>query len=420
MHRHISLSHEPSSSGLTKAIHQIGLQDSTLQAWAHLPCDEPVHSSQSGLLDGLCFGVKDVIDVRGMPTRCGSEFEDDHPAARDAACVAMLRAAGAMPVGKTRTAEFAYRRPPGTHNPAAPGHTPGGSSSGSAAAVAAGMVPFALSTQTGGSIIRPAAYCGVVGFKPSFGMVSRHGLAPGCESLDTIGWHAADIDLACQVGRVVMGRDGFAGLAPADMKKLKILVIDEPGETSPDADTAANLNYIGALLKDNGVTTFGQSAAHTSRLAQYLSLHKVLMTYELARSLRPVVARHSQISAPVQSLLDESQSISFSQYSDAMAFQLQARTDWAAFAGSADLIIAPSAPTAAPLGLENSGSSAYCRAWTYLGWPCLHVPAGTSATDLPIGFQVVMPWRRDFEAFSVARSIWQMHTRHQSTQSLGD
>src|SRR5690606_4867724 len=167
----------------------------------------------------------------------------------DASCVAMLRKAGAIPIGKTRTAEFAYRVPPATNNPAAPGHTPGGSSSGSAAAVAAHMVPFALSTQTGGSIIRPAAYCGTVGFKPSFGLISRSGLAPGCESLDTIGWHAADLSIARNVADVLLGKEEDKDREPGKIGSLRVRYLHTPGDESPTEEVRNNLDRIYSLLR---------------------------------------------------------------------------------------------------------------------------------------------------------------------------
>src|SRR3546814_1289833 len=151
---------------------------------------------------GLLFGVKDVIDVQGMPTACGASLAQTPLSVFDASCVAQLRAAGAVPIGKTVTAEYAFTTPGPTRNPWNPAHTPGGSSSGSAAAVAAGMVPMALGTQTGGSIIRPAAFNGVVGFKPSFGYVHRAGMTVLCDTLDTIGWFTREVELAIQVANV--------------------------------------------------------------------------------------------------------------------------------------------------------------------------------------------------------------------------
>ncbi|MDR3002886.1 MAG: amidase, partial [Acidovorax sp.] len=154
-----------------------------IKAWAWLPAMQEAAQAVSGPLAGLTFGVKDVMDVKGMPTRYGCEGLPETPKDWDATVVAQLRAAGATPIGKTVTAEFAFVKPGPTRNPHSLEHTPGGSSSGSAAAVAAGMVDFALGTQTGGSMMRPAAYCGVVGFKPSFGLVHRQGMMVTAETL---------------------------------------------------------------------------------------------------------------------------------------------------------------------------------------------------------------------------------------------
>lgn len=391
---------------------QVSSEDSTLHAWAHLPNSvEPGAPAPAAprALEGMPFGVKDVLDVLGMPTRCGSDHVDDTPAARDAGCVALLREAGAVPLGKTHTAEFAYRRPPLTRNPVAPGHTPGGSSSGSAAAVAAQMVPFALSTQTGGSIIRPAAYCGTVGFKPSFGAVARSGLGPGCESLDTIGWHAADLNTAHRVACVLLDNEPrFQTVKPRSVEGLRVLHISAPGEELPEAEVADNLGRACEALGARGAVLLRQRPQHSSRLDRLLAAHKIVMHYELSRSLRPIVLRHPAVSAPVQQLLQTGRSISRSDYTEALAFQARERLSWEAFTEGADIILSPSAPTAAGVGLENSGSSAYCRAWTFLGWPCLHVPIGNTGAGLPLGFQIITPWQRDFDAFEAAEAIYRV------------
>lgn len=388
-----------------------------MQAWAHLlsASDTPQCADQPPrLLEGLPFGVKDVLDVRGMPTRCGSEHLDDLPATRDAACVATLRSAGAIPIGKTQTAEFAYRQPPLTNNPAAPGHTPGGSSSGSAAAVAAQMVPFALSTQTGGSIIRPAAYCGTFGFKPSFGLVSRSGLAPGCESLDTIGWHAKDLDMAHRVAQVLLGQPDAAGELVAPARSLKVLRIHAPGEEAPQDEVSDNLGQICKVMQSHGWEILDQTEAHTAMLRNFLKAHKVIMTYELGRSLQPIVIHHPAVSGPVAELLHAGQSICRSDYMKALVLQAHRRLSWDAFTGGADIILAPSAPTPPVAGLRESGSSAYCRAWTFVGWPCLHLPLGVSRTGLPLGLQIITPWQTDHEAFRAAKSIWDASSHEQN------
>src|SRR5690606_31690897 len=195
------------------ALQIIEQKEPSVRAW--VDCAAPIDHSEAvesdGALAGVPFGVKDVIDVAGFPTLCGSGASDDHPAAFNAACVDALVRAGAVPLGKTVTAEYAFRHPGPTRNPWHLDHTPGGSSSGSAAAVAAGMVPLALSTQTGGSIIRPAAYCGVPALKPSFGLISRDGLQLTCDSLDTIGWHGSDMDWMLRCAAVLLpARDAAA------------------------------------------------------------------------------------------------------------------------------------------------------------------------------------------------------------------
>lgn len=403
---------------LQQELEHIQSRDSSLQAWAYLPStiDTPRCADRPPrLLEGLPFGVKDVLDVRGMPTRCGSVYLDDLPAARDAACVATLRSAGAIPIGKTQTAEFAYRQPPLTNNPAAPGHTPGGSSSGSAAAVAAQMVPFALSTQTGGSIIRPAAYCGTFGFKPSFGLVSRSGLAPGCESLDTIGWHAKDLDMADRVAQVLLGQHDAAGQLVAPARSLKVLQIHAPGEEAPQDEVSSNLRQACQALQSHGWTILDQTEAHSAMLRSFLEAHKVIMTYELCRSLRPVVIHHPAVSRPVAELLHAGQSICRSEYTKALVLQARQRLSWDAFTSGADIILAPSAPSPPAEGLRQSGSSAYCRAWTFLGWPCLHLPLGVSRTGLPLGFQIITPWQTDSEAFRAAKLIWQACSHEHSS-----
>src|SRR5690606_39450743 len=190
------------------SLSEIARRDIEIRAWAYLPAEPaatPPATPMDGPLAGLQFGVKDVINVRSMPTQHGAALSAVEPARFDAACVAMLRAAGAHPVGKTVTAEFAVTAPGPTRNPWNLAHTPGGSSSGSAAAVAAGMVDFALGTQTGGSMIRPAAFTGIVGFKPSFGAIHRSGLFLLCDSLDTIGYFSRDLSVLRRVATVLQG-----------------------------------------------------------------------------------------------------------------------------------------------------------------------------------------------------------------------
>ncbi|HYF21442.1 MAG TPA: amidase, partial [Ramlibacter sp.] len=200
---------------------RIAEREPVVQAWAHVDHEGVLRAAReadsrpaSGLLHGVPIGWKDVIDCAGLPTGCGSPIYRGHLAAIDAGAVAMSRRAGALVLGKTVTAEFAASQPGPTTHPLNPAHTPGGSSSGSAAAVADGMVPLAIGTQTGGSVIRPASFCGIVGFKPSYGLVNRYGTKQLADSFDTVGTFARSVDDTALLVAALTGRDDFAGLTP--------------------------------------------------------------------------------------------------------------------------------------------------------------------------------------------------------------
>ncbi|SOE46162.1 amidase [Orrella dioscoreae] len=389
---------QPPASSRPDRLSRIAEREPQLRAWAHLAeTDWPQAwpARVAGTVSGLPFGVKDVIDVAGMPTRCGAQASDAGPRAFDAACVSALRAAGAVPVGKTVTAEYAFRTPGPTCNPHAPAHTPGGSSSGSAAAVAAGMVPFALSTQTGGSIVRPAAYCGVVGFKPTFGLVSRAGLASTCDSLDVIGWHADSVATATQVGKVLLPAvaDGAAPL-PA-LPGLRVAVVDWSPAATLSADGAATLARAADRLRALGARC--ETRVPQAALRELMAAHDVLMHYEFARNLAPVARRAPDgVSAVLREAVTHGLAIDGAQYRAALAVQRRLRTAWSALAGDADLVLTPSVPGAAPAGIAHTGSPAFAKPWSVLGWPCLHLPLGKDATGLPLGVQLVADWENDF------------------------
>lgn len=389
---------QPPASSRPDRLSRIAEREPQLRAWAHLAeTDWPQAwpARVAGTVSGLPFGVKDVIDVAGMPTRCGAQASDAGPRAFDAACVSALRAAGAVPVGKTVTAEYAFRTPGPTCNPHAPAHTPGGSSSGSAAAVAAGMVPFALSTQTGGSIVRPAAYCGVVGFKPTFGLVSRAGLALTCDSLDVIGWHADSVATATQVGKVLLPAvaDGAAPL-PA-LPGLRVAVVDWSPAATLSADGAATLARAADRLRALGARC--ETRVPQAALRELMAAHDVLMHYEFARNLAPVARRAPDgVSAVLREAVTHGLAIDGAQYRAALAVQRRLRTAWSALAGDAHLVLTPSVPGAAPAGIAHTGSPAFAKPWSVLGWPCLHLPLGKDATGLPLGVQLVADWENDF------------------------
>ncbi|HEY9274498.1 amidase [Achromobacter sp.] len=384
----------------------IARQEPAIRAWSHvLPVAalermEPERHA-AGALAGVPIGIKDVIDVADMPTGFGAPALMAGKAAFDTCSVGMLRAAGAIPVGKTVTAEFAFRTPGPTRNPHAPAHTPGGSSSGSAAAVAAGMVPAALGTQTGGSMIRPAAYCGVVGFKPSVGRVFRDGMKLTCESLDTIGWYAnsvADVQAIADV--LVGGADADA----AEKRQLTIAVQLKNPKAGLCAESQAEIERARAVLAAHGMRCVTVEAEHETALL--LQAHDVIMHYEFARSLAPVLERQGYaLSGALRQAVAHGLAIGAGQYQEMREVQAALRYGWSALYGGADLVLTPSTPGPAPQGLAHTGDAAYNKIWSVLGWPCLHLPTGFSLAGLPLGMQLVGNLGEDLALLAVGRKL---------------
>ncbi|MGB3436842.1 amidase [Achromobacter sp.] len=384
----------------------IARQEPAIRAWSHvLPAAaleqmEPARHA-AGALAGVPIGIKDVIDVADMPTGFGAPAMTAGKAAFDACSVGMLRAAGAIPVGKTVTAEFAFRTPGPTRNPHALAHTPGGSSSGSAAAVAAGMVPAALGTQTGGSMIRPAAYCGVVGFKPSVGRVFRDGMKLTCESLDTIGWYANSVADAQAIADVLVGGVDADG---AEQRRLTIAVQLGNPKAGLCAESRAEIERARAVLATHEVQCVTVEAEHETALL--LQAHDVIMHYEFARSLAPVLERQGHaLSEALRQAVAHGLAIGAGQYQEMREVQAALRQGWSARYGGADLVLTPSTPGPAPHGLAHTGDASYNKIWSVLGWPCLHLPTGFSRAGLPLGMQLVGDLGEDLALLAVGRKL---------------
>lgn len=392
--------------GMHEAWTRSKARDAQTRAWVHL-ADEaalaPAPAGQ-GALAGAAFAVKDVIDVAGMPTRCGSAATSAAPARWDASCVAQLRTAGATPIGKTVTAELAYVTPGPTRNPHNPAHTPGGSSSGSAAAVAAGMVDIALGTQTGGSMIRPAAFCGVVGFKPTFGRVHRMGMSVGCDSLDTIGWFSRTVEQSQDVAAILLpGESTLTGPAPGRPPRVALLPCASLGTLSPAAQQA--LDDCAARLRDHGATVV--SPALDADLAALLHIHAQTMHAELARGLLPMLhsAQADLLSPALRAALERGLAITHADYVTLQHTRERLARDWRERFGEIDFILTPSAPGEAPQGMQSTGSSLYNRVWSLLGWPALHLPTGQADNGLPVGVQWVARPDEDQALLAWARQL---------------
>ena len=355
-----------------------------------------------GPLHGLALGVKDVLDTADQPSQYGSPIWAGHRPRSDAACVARGRRAGAVILGKTVTTEFATRHPGPTANPANPAHTPGGSSSGSAAGAAAGFFHAGFGTQTAGSIIRPAAYCGAVGFKPSYGTLHRAGMKVMSESLDTIGLITRTVGDAALVMAGLTGRDYGApetrpGRAP------RIALCWGPTEAEAKPETRALLERVAAALARAGATILPLEMPPA--VVAGLAAHPLVMNGESAEALGWERANAAaQLSPGLRERMDWGQSQMGAALADGQAAFAQARLAFEDIVSGYDVILTPSAPGEAPEGLGWTGDPAFNSLWTLLHGPCVTVPVGTGPQGLPLGVQLVGGFGQD--AATLAWAEW--------------
>ena len=389
------------------ALGAIQARDGELHAWQAVDADFARRQARTldagpprGPLQGIPLGVKDIFDTADLPTEYGSPIYKGHRPAADAACVAAARAAGAVILGKTVTTEFATMVPAATVHPKNPRHTPGGSSSGSAAAVAAGMVRFAFGTQTVGSIIRPAAYCGVVGYKPSFGTLSRSGMKMGCDTLDTAGVIARSVaDAALLAGASAIRPD-----------------LIETGEfKNPELGVCRSPNW--HHMSPEGASTFEAAAKRlAAKGARLVDLEldfpeldaaaSTILVYEMARALAYEITNHrARVSPMLLERVDSGATMPYAQYANAMAYAAECRRRLRDLVGDADAILTPSATGEAPLGLGSTGNTAMNRLWTLLHGPCVTVPAGDGPSGMPMGIQIVGLPGADARTLAVARWV---------------
>ena len=319
-------------------------------------------------LRGLPVGVKDIFDTADLPTQYGSPIYAGHRPRADAAAVAMVRRAGGLILGKTVTTEFAWMVPAGTRNPRNPAHTPGGSSSGSAAAVAAAMLPITLGSQTAGSVIRPAAFCGIAGFKPSYRLIPTVGMKCFAWLLDTVGLFGA-----AGSPRIGLMRTHLWPQASAAMHGAL--------ETAARAAQAAGATVTELTLP--------------SILEEAYGAHGTIQDYEVFRALAFEYDRHrDELATPLREQLDRAAAVTADEYDAARRTATRARQALPDLLREHDVILTPSAPGAAPHGLGSTGNPAFNKLWTLLGTPCVNVP-GLREGELPLGVQIVGRFGRD-------------------------
>jgi Asp-tRNA(Asn)/Glu-tRNA(Gln) amidotransferase A subunit family amidase len=378
------------SGDVAAALSKIRKANASLKAFAAIRDDQSAIELAKRLRGPLArklVAVKDIFNTPDFATAYGSPIYSGHQPSTEAAMVAIVRDAGGLVAGKSVTTEFAYLQPSLTLNPAAPGRTPGGSSSGSAAAVAAGLVPLAVGSQTGGSTIRPASYCGIAGFKPSFGVLPTAGMKCFSWSLDTVGLFAKSVGEVAEFARAVSGGRIAAAPVPAPRNVCIGVPRSYPwGEVSASAKKALalardKLAAAGATVVDCELPAFA---------AECFVAHDAVQGWEAARTLAMEFEQHrDRLSPLLRDYLAQAREVTGDAYAQAQATARRARVAAATWLEGIDVLLTPSAPDEAPEGFATTGASTFNRAWTLLGTPCVSVPGATGVNGLPMGLQII-------------------------------
>jgi amidase len=385
---------------------RIDEDDAKLRAWVHVDPEsvlararelDRMAPARRGRLHGIPVGVKDIFDTHDMPTGYGSPIYARHRPTVDAASVAIARRHGMLPLGKLVTTEFAAWPPGPTVNPHDVSRTPGGSSSGSAAAVAGGMVPVAFATQTTGSIIRPAAFCGVVGYKPSHGTLPAPGAKAISESFDTVGVIARTVADAALVVGALAGRALDPPREPA-VPRLGICRTHEWPAALPE--TVALFDTLPDLLERSGARPTEVSLPHV--FAGLAADQGTIWTFEIARCLADEHQRHRDlIREPLRGMLDEGAAMPVSEYDAARERLRECSATLGSVFHDVDALLVPAAPGEAP-AVTTTGDPIFNRGWSALGVPAVAVPAGVGPSRMPLGVQVVGPPRHDARVLACA------------------
>jgi Asp-tRNA(Asn)/Glu-tRNA(Gln) amidotransferase A subunit family amidase len=417
------------SQALVEAyLQRIAAREAEVQAWAFLDPEHALRQAKAadawrkrgrplGPLHGVPVGVKDIVDTADMPTENGTVLHAGRRPGEDAALVGLLRAAGAVILGKTVTTELAVYAPNKTRNPHHQEHTPGGSSSGSAAAVADGMVPLAIGTQTNGSVIRPASFCGVYGFKPSHGLIPRTGVLAQSPPLDTIGVMAADLEGLALLAEPLMAFDAKDPASrplarPALLEVLrqappappKLAFVRSPVWDEATEDTKAGFAELVEALGERV-----EAVELPAGFEQAIELHRTIMLADLAKSFQREYERgRDQLSPRLRAMIEEGQQVLAVDYNRALQQIPALNAALGQLLMHYDALLTPAAPGEAPHGLGSTGSPVFCTTWTLCGTPAVTLPMLTGASGLPIGVQLVGEKGDDARLLRTAR--WLVET----------
>lgn len=390
------------SEALVQAcLERIGAREEQVGAWIYLDPERALAEARArdreaprGPLHGVPIGLKDIIDTAEMPTGYGSPIYDGYRPARDARCVEQLRAAGAVILGKTVTAEFATYHAGKTANPRGLGHTPGGSSSGSAAAVADFHAPCALGTQTAGSIIRPASFCGVIGYKPSYDAFDYHGLHPLAPSLDTLGLFVRSFADLTPLRQVLSLTPPAAALGGPDARPRRIGFCRTGQWLRADAAMRSALEACAQDMARAGAEVVEIELAPA--FSDLVAAQTLIFSAEAARGLDREWREHAGLLSPeLAALLEQGRRFTPEMELAAQQLARQCRAELAAIFSTVDVLLTPSCIGEAPAGLGNTGDPLFNRIWTMLHVPCVTYPIGNGPLGLPLGAQVVGPHGAD-------------------------
>jgi Asp-tRNA(Asn)/Glu-tRNA(Gln) amidotransferase A subunit family amidase len=401
LQRRIDQGELSADAAIAQSREAIGAQDKTIGAFV---ChDKTVGAASKGPLRGIAVGIKDIIDTSDFPTEigCPAIYGGWQPRA-DAPVVMMLKQAGATIIGKATTTAFAANDPTATRNPRNTDHTPGGSSSGSAAAVGAGMIPLALGTQTGGSVIRPASFCGVAAIKPSFRLLPTIGVKCFSWTLDTVGLFAAGVqDLAHGLSAITNRPELLPG---ATLQTPRIGLVTQDFVGAPEAAGAEALRIASAAAERAGASV--RTLALPPIFAEAWRIHPTVQFFEAHQAMAWEYRTHYDAVPPLlRGRLDESRGITPAAYDEARSIAHRARAALDALFREVDVLLTLSAPGAAPKGLASTGDARFNRLWTLMGVPCVNVPAYVADGGLPVGVQVIARFGDDAGALAAARFV---------------
>ncbi len=422
----------------TACLERIEARDRDVGAWAFLDPEHVMKQAAAldayrasgkpiGTLHGMPVGLKDIIDTAGMPTENGTVLDSGRVPVQDAFVVTRLKQCGAIIMGKTVTAELAHLAPGKTRNPHAPDHTPGGSSSGSAAAVAAGMIPLALGAQTGGSVIRPAAFCGVVGFKPTFGGIPRTGVLAQSPSLDTLGVFARSVEGVAMIAEALFGHDAgdpatSSAPAPRLLEAARSSPPLEPGLAfvrQPGWDQAEEVTR--AAFAEL-VQTLGEKCDPVelpALFSQAIAVRERINDAEMAKAFHHYARRgHDRLSPQTLAALDRGNRVLARDYLAALDLPAILNAGLDELFDRFDAIITPAAPGPAPSGLESTGSSIFNALWTLCGTPAITLPLLETERSLPMGVQIVGRRGDDTRLLRTAAWLERVHSSAQTNDAV--